>query len=172
MMIMRPPQHGQGCEGVGGSLGSTASIDIVVLRHWHGEQLAGAGDVVGAGRSGEQAVVTDAVGFALSPNYIISCDILSVARFSSPPVCTHFAHGGVHSRTDRPPGPVLARCWPSWRVLPAPWPSCCRRHGALYDGRRPGGRAWCGWRALVAGWPNRSGTARLYFPSPCIGRSK
>src|SRR5712691_3619341 len=28
---------------------------------WDGEQLAGARDVVGAGRSGEQAVVTDAV---------------------------------------------------------------------------------------------------------------
>ena len=37
------------------------SRDIVVLRHWHGEQFAGARDVVGAGRSGEQAVVADAV---------------------------------------------------------------------------------------------------------------
>src|SRR6266536_3836510 len=36
-------------------------IGIVVLRHWHGEQLASACDVVGAGRSGEQAVVADAV---------------------------------------------------------------------------------------------------------------
>ena len=37
------------------------SLGIVVLRHWHCEQLAGARDVVGAGRSGEQAVVADAV---------------------------------------------------------------------------------------------------------------
>jgi hypothetical protein len=33
----------------------------VVLRHGHGEQLAGARDIVCAGRSGEQAVVADAV---------------------------------------------------------------------------------------------------------------
>src|SRR6201998_4887050 len=37
------------------------SRDIVVLRHWHGEQFAGPRGVVGAGRSGEQAVVADAV---------------------------------------------------------------------------------------------------------------
>src|SRR2546425_9332985 len=37
-------------------------IGIVVLRHCDGEQLAGPRDVVGAGRSGEQAVVADAVG--------------------------------------------------------------------------------------------------------------
>src|SRR5438445_11800090 len=35
-------------------------IGIVVLRHCDGEQLAGPRDVVGAGRSGEQAVVADA----------------------------------------------------------------------------------------------------------------
>jgi hypothetical protein len=29
MMIMRPPQHGQGCEGVGGSLGSRASASTL-----------------------------------------------------------------------------------------------------------------------------------------------
>src|SRR3977135_1688396 len=43
-------------EGIDG-----VSLGIVVLRHWHGEQFAGARDVVGAGRSGEQAVVADAV---------------------------------------------------------------------------------------------------------------
>ena len=58
MMIMRPPQHGQGC-GVAvldrrRRLGSA-------WEHWHGEQLAGSRDVVGAGAVGEQAVVADAV---------------------------------------------------------------------------------------------------------------
>ena len=42
--------------GIGG-----IRIGIAVLRHWYGEQLAGACDVVGTGRSGEQAVVADAV---------------------------------------------------------------------------------------------------------------
>src|ERR1700681_4962830 len=36
-------------------------IGIVVLRHGHADELAGARDVVGAGGSGEQAVVADAV---------------------------------------------------------------------------------------------------------------
>src|SRR3979490_107152 len=36
-------------------------IGIVVLGYGHGEQLAGTCDVVGAGRSGEQAVVADAM---------------------------------------------------------------------------------------------------------------
>src|SRR5271166_2755870 len=36
-------------------------IGIVVLWRWHAEELAGARDVVGAGGSGEQAVVADAV---------------------------------------------------------------------------------------------------------------
>ncbi len=56
MMIMRPPQHGQV-----GLLGSTAAAVGLAFRFCNGEQLAGAGDVVGARAAGEQAVVADAV---------------------------------------------------------------------------------------------------------------
>ena len=60
MMIMRPPQHGQGCAGVGDCIGGVG-IGGLALRLRHGEQFAGARDVVGAGAAGEQAVVADAV---------------------------------------------------------------------------------------------------------------
>ena len=60
MMLMRPPQHGHGCELVDGSLGPPSSFGMV-LRFWHGEQFARSRDVVGAGRFGEQAVVTNAM---------------------------------------------------------------------------------------------------------------
>ena len=59
MMIMRPPQHGHGSEA---SAARSASASAGSLwRLGHGEQLAGAGDVVGAAAVGEQAIVADAV---------------------------------------------------------------------------------------------------------------
>ena len=66
MMIMRPPQHGQGCVSVvrlivvaSASLGS-------LVRCRHVEQLAGSRDVVGAAAAGEQPVVADAVEAAVA----------------------------------------------------------------------------------------------------------
>src|ERR1051326_3584094 len=58
MMIMRPPQHGQGCES-GSS--SWAGSGRLVLWLWRGEQLAGARDICGAGGACEQTIVADAV---------------------------------------------------------------------------------------------------------------
>src|SRR6266851_1757013 len=49
MMIMRPPQHGHGCED---GLGSAASAQLLSLA---------SGDVVGARATGEQAIMADAV---------------------------------------------------------------------------------------------------------------
>ena len=56
MTRMRPPQHGQGGRGSGGSTAPTGSD-----RRRDGQQFAGAGDVGLAGGAGEQAVVADAV---------------------------------------------------------------------------------------------------------------
>ena len=62
MMIMRPPQQGQGCESVGGSLSPMASASVgFALCRRHVEQLAGSGDVVGAPAIGEETVVADAM---------------------------------------------------------------------------------------------------------------
>jgi hypothetical protein len=62
MMIMRPPQHGHGCES---GVGSLASAPLVARAsgfcRWHVEHAVRSGDVVGARGAGEQAVVTDAV---------------------------------------------------------------------------------------------------------------
>ena len=60
MMIMRPPQQGQGCVSVGGS-SIVPGVGGITLGLRCGEQLACSRDVVGAGSVGEQAVVTDAV---------------------------------------------------------------------------------------------------------------
>ena len=59
MMIMRPPQQGQGCASVGGF--DRIGVGGVAVGLRYGEQLAGARNVVGAGGVGEQAVVADAV---------------------------------------------------------------------------------------------------------------
>ena len=61
MMIMRPPQHGHGCEGVCGSLLPSAASAVLALRLWNGEQLTCPGDVLGTLAAGEEAVVANAM---------------------------------------------------------------------------------------------------------------
>ena len=62
MMIMRPPQQGQGCESVCGSLSSVPSVGLASL-WWlrHVEQLARSRDVLSSPAVGEETVVADAM---------------------------------------------------------------------------------------------------------------
>ena len=62
MMIMRPPQHGQGRESVGGSAASADSVPAGDrVRHRNIEQRPCSGDVIGAGAVGEEPVVANAM---------------------------------------------------------------------------------------------------------------
>src|SRR6266478_2814287 len=62
MMIMRPPQHGHGCERVGGSVSSVAAASAgSASGSGMARQFACPRDVVGTGGFGEQPVVADAM---------------------------------------------------------------------------------------------------------------